>query len=258
MEDMDEIVFILRQSWQFSFIVLMNRVLFLIWTLTWFVNNFVSSPRKGKDRGNECTISPLESQLTVKIMSRGLLTSHIFRCSPKLNKKHRTVQSSLVFNFSSLKKWQYWEASKSWQLFQGEHKKILGTASHRTGSFLELLQNNLRRFLRRLKAGSLKNCPRNTTGQSVASQVLYRNKMTFFWTHSYGHSPEPFREHPGTMTWKTDNRIGIVPRMTPIPNWSSLPGRPALQLTQTRRRPLTIKMVVKWNIRTYQCLHWKK
>ena len=33
---------------------------------------------------------------------------------------------------------------------------------------------------------------------------------------------------------------GIVPRMIPIPKWSSLFVRPALQLTQTGRRPLTV------------------
>ena len=45
---------------------------------------------------------------------------------------------------------------QSWQLFQGKHKNILVTASHRTHSFLELPSNTSRRFLRRLKAGSLK------------------------------------------------------------------------------------------------------
>ena len=45
----------------------------------------------------------------------------------------------------------------------------------------------------------------------------------FLLTHTYGHSPEPFREHSGTLTLKTRNQAGIVPRMIPILKWSSLP-----------------------------------
>ena len=55
-EEMDVEVFISRQSWQFSFIDNMNKVLFPICTLNWRVNNFVSRQGKGVNRGNEGTI----------------------------------------------------------------------------------------------------------------------------------------------------------------------------------------------------------
>ena len=42
----------------------------------------------------------------------------------------------------------------------------LRTASHRTHPFPELPRSTSRRFLRRLRAGLIKNCPRNSTGQS--------------------------------------------------------------------------------------------
>ena len=46
-------------------------------------------------------------------------------------------------------------------------------------------------------------------------------------------------EHTGTMTRITRNQLGIVPRVIPIPKWSSLPVRPAIYLILTRKRPLT-------------------
>ena len=76
-------------------------------------------------------------------------------------------------------------------------------------------------------------------GQSHLFWVPCQNSMNFLWTRKYGLAPEPFREHPGTTTQKTGNPPGIVPWMIPTPKWSSLFVRPALQLTQTGRRPLT-------------------
>ena len=46
-------------------------------------------------------------------------------------------------------------------------------------------------------------------------------------------------EHPGTTTQKTGNPLGIALRIIPIPKWSSLLVRAALQLTHTGRRHLT-------------------
>ena len=59
----------------------------------------------------------------------------------------------------------------------------------------------------------------------------------FLLNRTYGLAPEPFRKRLGTTTQKTGNPLGIVPRVTPIPKWSSLFVRPALQMTQTGRRP---------------------
>ena len=41
------------------------------------------------------------------------------------------------------------------------------------------------------------------------------------------------------MISKTGNPLGIAARMISIPPWSSLFVKPAIQLTQTRKRPLT-------------------
>ena len=90
-----------------------------------------------------------------------------------------------------------------------------------------------------IEGGSLKNCLRILVGRSHVFLVLCQNLMNFFWTRKYGLAPEPCREHPGITTQKTGNPLGIVPWMILIPKWSFLFVRPAIQLTQTGRRPLT-------------------
>ena len=55
-EEMDGEVFISRQSWHFSFIDNMIKVLFPIFTLIWRVNNYVSRQGKGINRRNKSTI----------------------------------------------------------------------------------------------------------------------------------------------------------------------------------------------------------
>ena len=77
----------------------------------------------------------------------------------------------------------------------------------------------------------------------------------------YGHSPEPFREHTGTMTWKTGNQLGTVPRVIPIPKWSSLPVGPTIRLFLTRKRPLTARYPRDFanfsnNCILNRCLNW--
>ena len=49
---------------------------------------------------------------------------------------------------------------------------MLGTASHETRPFLQLTRKISHKFLRRLKAESLKNCPKSSAGQSHAFWVL--------------------------------------------------------------------------------------
>ena len=53
--EMDGDVYISRQSWHFSFINNMIKVLFFICTLNWRVNNYVSRQGEGINRRNEST-----------------------------------------------------------------------------------------------------------------------------------------------------------------------------------------------------------
>ena len=55
-EEMDGEVFIYRQSWHFSFIDNMIKVIFPIYTFNWRVNNYVSRQGKGINRRNGSTI----------------------------------------------------------------------------------------------------------------------------------------------------------------------------------------------------------
>ena len=91
-----------------------------------------------------------------------------------------------------------------------------------------------------IEGRATKNCPRNLSERSHVFWVLCQNLTNFVWIRRCGHAPEPFREHPGTMTSKTGNPLGIVLGMIPISKWSSLFVRPAIQLNQIRRKPLTV------------------
>ena len=55
-EDMEREVFISCQSWYFSFIDNMIKVLLPFFTLTWRVNNYVSRQGKGINKRNVSTI----------------------------------------------------------------------------------------------------------------------------------------------------------------------------------------------------------
>ena len=55
-EEMEGEVFISRQSWHFSFIDNMIKVLFSIFTFNWRVNTYVSRQGKGINRRNKSTI----------------------------------------------------------------------------------------------------------------------------------------------------------------------------------------------------------
>ena len=55
-EEMDGKVFISRQSWHFSFIDNINKVIFPICTLNWRVNIYVSRQGKSINKRNESTI----------------------------------------------------------------------------------------------------------------------------------------------------------------------------------------------------------
>ena len=138
------------------------------------------------------------------------------------------------------KRWQHWETSESWQPFQKKTQlEHLRNGVSRTRLFLESAKSISHKFSRKLNAASLKSCPRISAGQSPAFWLLFPNWTIFSWTHRYGHSPEPFQEHPGTLTSKTENQLVIVPRIIPIPKSRSRPVEPAIQFTLTRKTPLT-------------------
>ena len=55
----------------------------------------------------------------------------------------------------------------------------------------------------------------------------------------YGHTAEPFREHPGTQTWKTKNQMGIIHRMILVLKWDPPSLSPITHLIQNQKRLFT-------------------
>ena len=152
--------------------------------LTWRVNNYVSRQRNGVNKRIESTNNVIKvrdqfATSTINWLNRLWIVFYLkftfFRYSPKLIKKIQLIRSSLLMSIIPFKRWERKKTSENWQLFQGKHKNILGTASHGTRPFLELLRITSHRFLRRLKAGSLKKCPRSSPRQSPLSWELCLN-----------------------------------------------------------------------------------
>ena len=83
----------------------------------------------------------------------------------------------------------------------GRHRrKMLGTVSKEAHPLLESLRKTQPMSLRKLKAGSLKECPRNSAGESLTFWVLCPILKIFSQIHMYRHNPESFREQPGAHT----------------------------------------------------------
>ena len=153
------------------------------------------------------------------------------------NAKYFTLHT--CWTLISPQEWQLFETSGKWQLCQRKHKNILGTTSHRTHPFLELMNNTQRRFLWRLKAGSSKKVP--TIQQDRVPQ--FRSSVK-----SRQYSLEPL----DTDTFR--NRSGNIPKHRlenqepswgcyqnyPLVNWSSLPVAAVTYLTQTREKHLNV------------------
>ena len=82
-----------------------------------------------------------------------------------------------------------------------------------------------------------KKCPKNSAGQSPESWVLCSNWTNFSWTHGYGQSPEPFREHsgivPGTF-WNAD-----VENQEPSGDRSQNDPHPEVEFSACRASSLT-------------------
>ena len=62
--------------------------------------------------------------------------------------------------------------------------------------------------------------------------------LIFSWSHRYGHTPDLFREHHGTQTWKTRNQMSIVPTMILTLIWQLPSISPVIQTIQTQLRLL--------------------
>ena len=97
------------------------------------------------------------------------------------------------------------------------------------------MRNLSLRFLRRLKAESLKNCCSSSAGQNPALWVLWLYYTILSSTLRYGRTPEPFRENSGTQTWKTRNQLRIVPRMILILKWNLRLSVPSFTWFRPRR-----------------------
>ena len=159
----------------FPFINIMSKLLFPTCTLIWRVSNYVSHQGESINRRNKNTpifniarfalinaISLFDSVDFYWLKAFSSIKKKLDIVALKnLFLKYKIILSSPPLNMFPLKRWQRWETSDCWQLCQGKYKKTLETASHRTHLFLESPRNISRRFLRRLEAGSLKNCPRN-------------------------------------------------------------------------------------------------
>ena len=137
--------------------------------------------------------------------------------------------------------WQHWETSKSWHPFQEKYKSnILGTASHGPRLFLELTRNISDKFLRKLRAESLRNCPRNPSrthscivgALSKLDELLLKPQIRTL----LGIVPGTSRN----TDFENQEPSGDCSQNIPILNWSSLFLTLATQLTRTQKRPVTI------------------
>ena len=82
-----------------------------------------------------------------------------------------------------------------------------------------------------------KNCSRSSAGRSPAFWVLCLKKGTFSWTHRYEHTPEPFREHSRTQTWKARSQWGSFSRWSSSWNGNFRLTVPSFNWVRPRRNP---------------------
>ena len=153
------------------------------------------------------------------------------------NAKYFTLHT--CWTLISPQEWQLFETSGKWQLCQRKHKNILGTTSHRTHPFLELMNNTQRRFLWRLKAGSSKKVP--TIQQDRVPQ--FRSSVK---SRQYSLEPldtDTFRNRSGNISkHRLENQepSGGCYQNYPLVNWSSLPVAAVTYLTQRREKHLNV------------------
>ena len=236
----------------------MIKVLIPPCTLTWRLKKYNSHQAKGMNWRNESTVVfNFIFEINTCFKSFGCNWSKASSWKKKkqhfvaLEKSFGKQKNIWVFDTVELLPFEKMATLKiRWKL-AAVSGKTLGATSNRTGSFLESLRNTSRRILKRLKTGWQKCCPRISAGESLEFWPPCPNWTNSSWTHNYGHSPGPFREHPGTMIWKTGSQLGIVPEMIPIPKGISLLVGPAVQLNLTQKRALTWWQVFKKKLLNY-------
>ena len=131
----------------------------------------------------------------------------------------KVIQSSQLLSFSPSESMATLKNKRMLAAVWKETQEITGNSQSQNISVPGFTEEYIMQVLRRLRAESLKNCPR-----IWAFWELCPNWMNFSWTHWYGRSPESFWECPGKITKKIENQLGIVPRVRPIPKWTSLPS----------------------------------
>ena len=154
----------------------MIEVLFSNCTLTWRVNIYLFRQGRGMNRRNEKKVllifvllkrySHFTTQLIV--VGRKLFREKLQSVTRKINFQKKNQFSDALIFFHLRKLWQRLQTNESWQLFQGKHKRLLRTASCRLRSLQEIPKSILHKFRNWLKAGLLKDCPRNLVEQSDA------------------------------------------------------------------------------------------
>ena len=98
-------------------------------------------------------------------------------------------------------------------MFQGKRRKMLGTARHRAHFFWGWLKSTSPMFQTKVKAESLRKCPKHLTERNHVFWVLCSNLTKFFWTRKYNRAREPLREQTGKIPSKTENPLGSVLKM---------------------------------------------
>ena len=103
-------------------------------------------------------------------------TSHISLYSLVwLKQKKNQFSLHHCLTFSLQKMATLWNKRKLEAVAKNNWRNILGMASHETRPFLESMRNAWARSPRRLKTGSVKNCTRNSAGESPAFWVFCLN-----------------------------------------------------------------------------------
>ena len=187
-------------------------------------------------------VVPPDCQLTVKIVSNLL-------CSWK--------HTFLSF-FNSNKRYNEFSLHYCWTLFPQEmitlrNKRKLAADSRETLEHPEnshtqntffpgITEEYITQISEEIEGGSLEKLSQEFSRTESRTSCALSNLDEFLLnsTHRFGHSLEPLREHPGALTWKTGNQMGLVHWMIPIPKWSYLPVGLTIQMTPTRKRSLTV------------------
>ena len=161
------------------FVARMIKVLFVICTSTWRVNNYVSRQGEGINRRNESSIIGNNKILHCTLQQLLRTFELIILCcletcfnwkptflscvKPNLTNKVFSLHNCWIFSFFQ----DYGNVKKKRKL-----AAILGTNSCKTQLLLELLGIIKHKFPKRLKERLLRNYPRSSAGQSPA-----------FWVH---------------------------------------------------------------------------